>query len=478
MALGKKAKWLYQEFGVSSVVSSGRDTWLVILMRTCRMFAFGAVSLVFALFLSALGYSDVWIGFFLTATMAGEVVISLGISLIADQVGRRRVLFCGAALMVASGMIFIVFENYWLLLLAATIGVISATGGDYGPFRSIEESTLSHLTTASTRADVLSWYVTSASLGSAIGTEISGRIVKALKDTDAKSVKDVYHAMFWVYVVAGVISMVSSSLISKRAELEQKKTTESEVAVELAEPLLDEDEDEEEEHSQPNEPQKPIASSQPKSWFAQMVDNARLSGMSTETKSAVVKLWVLLTVDSLADGMVSYGLTIYYLARKFDVSESYLGDVMSICYILMAISTIFASPLARRLGLVNTMVFTHIPSSAAVLLFPIPQSLPLTVVLLFIRTGLNNMDQGPRAALIAAIVKPDKRTAVMGITSMLRTLAGTLGPSITGLLSSSNKFWVAYVLAGVLRLVYDFGLWYLFTGVNTSADEEDEDDRQ
>lgn len=108
------------------------------------------------------------------------------------------------------------------------------------------------------------------------------------------------------------------------------------------------------------------------------------------------------------------------------------------------------------------MVFTHIPSSTAVLIFPLPTLLWLAVILLWIRAGLNNMDQAPRSALIAGIVKPEERTAVMGITSMLRTLAATTGPMVTGFLAGSNRFWVAFVAAGACRLTYDIGLWILF----------------
>lgn len=131
------------------------------------------------------------------------------------------------------------------------------------------------------------------------------------------------------------------------------------------------------------------------------------------------------------------------------------------------------------------MVFTHIPSSAAVLIFPLPPVFWLTVcgpsvtmhhmltlfqaILLFVRAGLNNMDQAPRSALIAGIVKPEERTAVMGITSMVRTLAATTGPMVTGFLAGSDRFWVAFVAAGACRLTYDIGLWILFGTYTTSA---------
>ena len=120
------------------------------------------------------------------------------------------------------------------------------------------------------------------------------------------------------------------------------------------------------------------------------------------------------------------------------------------------------------------MVFTHLPSSATVLLLPLPKGIPLTVVLFFLRTGLNNMDQAPRAAFIAEVVIPEERTAVMGITSMLRTLASTLGPSTTGLLADSDTFWVAYVTGGSLRTLYDLGPGAMFVKMKLHTREAKE----
>lgn len=476
--LHQPIRWLYNEFGIASVYTTGRDAWLIILARTCRMFAFGAISIIIALFFSSLNFSDFRIGLFMTLTLAGDVILSLLLALVADQVGRRRILFMGGLLMVLSGTVFAFFNTYWVLLLAAIIGVVSATGGDFGPFRSIEESTLSHLTTPSTRSDVLSWYVTTSSLGSAIGTEISGRVVALLRRSGERSVTSVYHSMFWIYVIMGFLTMVFSYMMSGRCEISPTSQGQEQGTM-ASEPLLNEEDeadksDDEDDQFHTDETEisnNSLPNSEPARAFSRfgklgkILQGSGLAQISRESRPVVYKLWFLLTVDSLADGMVSYALTNYYLARKFKLAESLLGDIMSISYFLMAISTIFAGPLARRLGLINTMVFTHIPSSAAVLLFPIPQSIPLTIVLLFIRTGLNNMDQAPRAAFIAAVVKPAERTAVMGITGTLRTLASTVGPSLTGWLAGTDRFWIAFVIAGILRLGYDFGLFFMFVGM-------------
>jgi MFS family permease len=456
-------KWLYREFGVSSVYATGRDAWLIILARTCRMFALGTNSLILALFFSELQFTDYQIGLFMTLTLVGDVFLSALLTQIADRLGRRRVLVVGSLLMVSSGLIFALFDNFWILLFGAVVGVISATGGDFGPFRAIEESMLSQLTTPETRSDVLSWYVTTSTLGSSVGMEASGRIIDMMLTN--WTLLEAYHTIFWIYVVMGVLNMVFMLSLSKKCEAVppvQEMSEESENLLQAGEAKEPVDE---------AESKVPDKAPRKSAWS---IGNL-FTEISKETRSIMYKLWFLLMVDSLADGMVPYSLTTYYMDGKFHLAKSTLGDIYSISYILAGASTIFAGPLARRLGLVNTMVFTHIPSSAAVLLFPWPDSVPMTVLLLFVRTGLNNMDQAPRSAFIAAVVKPAERTAVMGITSMVRTLAATAGPTITGVLAGNDRFWIAFVAAGALRLAYDFGLWALFVNVKLHRHEQAED---
>ncbi|KAH7312533.1 major facilitator superfamily domain-containing protein [Stachybotrys elegans] len=456
---GKSLAWLYHESGMSSVFDTGRDAWLVILARSSRMFAFGAVSLIIALFFAELGFTDPQIGVFMTLTLLGDVVLGLVITLMADSIGRRRVLFAGGLLMVLSGAVFYYFENFWILLLAAIVGVVSANGSDVGPFRAIEESMLSHLTTPKSRADVLSWYVVNSSLGSAAGTEFSGRFIEAMRSRDAWDLRAAYHAAFWIYIAMGAANMLFAFGMSSRCEIAKPSP---DAATEAAQGLLhDQEQDDDDDDDDDDRP----AAAQPKAT------KSRFSSVSSATRSIMYKLWFLLAFDSLADGMVSHTLTNYYLDRKFHMAKSTLGDIISTSHILATISALFAGPLARHIGLVNTMVFTHLPSSAAVLLFPIPSGVVLTIILLFIRHGLNNMDQAPRAAFIAAVVKPEERTAVMGITSTMRTLASTIGPTLTGALAGSDYFWVAFVVAGTLRILYDLGLWAMFINMKLHSHE-------
>ncbi|KAL7622099.1 hypothetical protein AAE478_007601 [Parahypoxylon ruwenzoriense] len=455
-------RWFYHEFGIAAIHETGRNAYLIILARTCRMFAYGTNALILAIFFSALGVSDHQIGLFMTLTLLGDVILGTFLTLVADRIGRRKVLFGGSLLMILSGIVFAVFENFWILLLAAIVGVISITGGDFGPFRSIEESMLSQLTTHSTRADVLAWYVSTALLGSSLGSELSGRFLHFLQSKDDWSEIDSYHALFWIYAVMGAVNLGLVLLLTDACELQPAKEAYTQLPQDEGANNIN--------ASTENTTQLSEAALTPqksRNWivraFGWLTD--RLAQISAPTRSIMYKLWFLLAVDSLADGMVPYSLTNYYMDKKFHPSKSTLGDITSFSYFLGAVSATFAGPLARKIGLINTMVFTHTPSSAAVLFFPFPPYLWMTAILLLIRAGLNNMDQAPRSAFIAAVVKPEERTAVMGITATVRTLAAMAGPSVTGILAASERFWIAFVAAGSCRLAYDFGLYAMFVNM-------------
>ncbi len=273
---------------------------------------------------------------------------------------------------------------------------------------------------------------------------------------------DAYHALFWVYTAMGLVNALLVLPLSEACELKTAQQMYTQVAQEETERggLHELPETE----PVPRHPQQQSLQVLPRTMFSKTKSwlTSRLTQISAPTRSVMYKLWFLLAVDSLADGMVPYTLTNYYMDIKFRPAKSTLGDVTSVSYFMGAVSAVFAGPLAKKIGLINTMVFTHVPSSTAVLLFPVPPVFWGTAALLFMRAGLNNMDQAPRTAFIAAVVKNKERTAVMGVTSMLRTLAALGGPTVTGLLAADDRFWIAFVVAGICRLAYDFGLWAMF----------------
>lgn len=332
-------------------------------------------------------------------------------------------------------------------------------------------SVLSQLTTPTTRSDVLAWYVTTSTFGSSLGSEASGRLIGYLRDGRGWAEIEVYHYLFWIYSAMGIVNAVLVLLLTAECEMEasNEKDSYAEVPQEESHHATSQNN-----HNDPADIEASL-SDPARSWFKRLTSwlTSGLSQISASTRSVMYKLWVLLMLDCLADGMVPYSLTNYYLNDKFHPSLSALGDVTSISYFLGAIGAVFAGPLARKIGLINTMVFTHVPSSAAVLFFPSPPYFWMASALLLVRAGLNNMDQAPRTAFIAAVVKPEERTAVMGITTMLRTLAAMSGPTVTGFLASSNRFWIAFVAAGFCRLAYDFGLYALFVDMKLHEHEKD-----
>lgn len=391
----------------------------------------------------------------------------------------------GSVMMAGSGVVFALFENFWILLVAAVFGIISVTGADCGPFRAVEESILSGLTDEKTRSDVLSWYVTATTMAGAIGAEVAGRTVQVLEKS-SWDLKKAYHALFWGYAAFGVIGSILCLGLSdrceaageKRAEMKERGRgggdgEEEEVLLEAMTPSTTDgfDHDRARSSRQDDLRVKPAQNNKKQSYFSQI---------SKPTRNIMYKLWILLAIDSLADGMTPYSLMNYYVDQKFHLSKSTLGDITSASQFLCAVSAVFAGPLAKRIGLINTMVFTHLPSSIASAFIPLPGTVGPTIGLLLFRAALNSMDQAPRAAFIAAVVKPEERTGVMGITSMLRTLAMSAGPSITGLLSGNGAFWVAFLASSVCRITYDLGLWVLFVNVKVDKDvgrgeEEDGD---
>ncbi|KAI1431231.1 major facilitator superfamily domain-containing protein [Xylaria sp. CBS 124048] len=463
-------RWFYHEFGLASIHTAGRNAYFIILARTCRMIAYGTNSLILAIFFSALEFSDHQIGLFMSLTLVGDVFLGTLLSLIADRVGRRRVLMIGSVMMISSGVMFAVFENFWILLLGAIVGVISVTGSDFGPFRSVEESMLSQLTTPATRSDVLAWHVSLPLLGSSIGSEVSGKVLHWLQTEKGLSEVESYHGLFWIYAAMGLVNLALVALLTETCELQPTDKIYSQIPQEEGDDERSLDDLESPESLTPPDSvadkSKPNRFARGWTWLS-----SRLGQISAPTRSTMYKLWFLLVVDSLADGMVPYSLTNYYLDISFHPSKSTLGDVTSASYFLGAIGATLAGPLARKIGLVNTMVFTHIPSSTAVLLFPFPPYFWMAAGLLLLRAALNSMDQAPRTALIAAVVKPEERTAVMGITSTIKTLAAMTGPTLTGVLAANRHFWVAFVAAGVCRLAYDFGLYGLFINMNLHQNE-------
>ncbi|QDS76873.1 hypothetical protein FKW77_003612 [Venturia effusa] len=487
-------QYLYRLTGLSSVVATGWDAWLIILTRTSRMFAYGFNALIMALFFEEMGYADDLMGLFFTLTLLGDVLLSLLLTLVADGLGRRKVLFGGSALMVLSGAAFALSENYWVLLFAAVVGVISPSGGEIGPFRAIEESTLSHLTVPDTRAEVLTWYIVTATVGTSAGLVFCGNLVDRLQEK-GWTAKEAYHTLFWIYSACGVANMLLTLFLSSKCEAESHSSNQEQKykSVPQAEPsssrspsprthartpsstpLMDSDGRPSPPPAAPAIHSKPPPAPKPKSGGIA----SKFAQISPESRPILYKLTAIMSLDSLSSGMSAQSLLSLYITRRFSIPKGYLGSILSVSSFIAAFMNIWSGAIAKRIGLIKTMVFTHLPSAIFLALLPVPRKLWGTVALLFARSCLSSLDQAPRTAFIAAVVKPGERTAVMGIVNVLKILAQSGGPSVTGLLAGHRLFWLAFVLAGSFKVCYDIGLLTLFVGTKLHKYEGNQENAQ
>ncbi|KAJ9300262.1 hypothetical protein DTO271G3_2379 [Paecilomyces variotii] len=435
------------ELGLASVWQSSRDVKLLCLQRFVRLFAYGGSTLILVSYLSALNISEDRVGLFMTLTLAGDVVISFFLTLYADKMGRKTVLALGSALMASSGVIFALFSDYWILLAAAVFGVISPSGNEIGPFRAVEESTLAHLTPHEILSDIFAWYSLIGTAGTALGMITSGWIINWLQVSKEWDFISAARAIFYIYAIIGGIKFILSLALTSKVEAEKKnkkpqRPQDQQQAPNETEPLLGEAADE-----APVQPQRKMPF---------------LASLDKQLASLFVQLAVLFALDAFASGLAPLSWVTYFFKKKFDIPEGKLGSIFFTTSIISAASMLVASSIAKRIGNVKTMAFTHLPSAVCLAMIPIPSSLPLALTFLILRSCTQSMDVAPRSAFLASVLPSDKRTAIMGAINVVKTCAQSLGPFLTGILASLNLFWVSFVLAGSLKAIYDVGILISF----------------
>ncbi|KAL2144195.1 hypothetical protein VTI28DRAFT_9486 [Corynascus sepedonium] len=454
---------LFFELGLTSLARSPRDVKLLVVQRFVRFVAHGASTLVLVSFLSALGHSRERAGLLMTLTLVGDVLISLLLALSADRLlGRRAVLVLGAALMVVSGLVFAAAPpSFWVLLTAAVLGVISPSGSEVGPFRAVEESVVAHLTPAADRSDVYAWYTLAGIAGNALGILTCGWAVEGATTALNWSFLDAYRAVYLVYAGVGVVKLVLALALTHAVEADQASPPSARGSGDAPSdttPLIG-----------------PDAGSQTGSgktrWWAKL-----LPPLSPESRGITVALCLLFAIDSFASGLAPWSWVTYYFRSRFNLEEGRLGSLFFTTSIVSAVSVALASSLAKRLGNVKAMVFTHLPSSIFLALIPVGSSLPLSISFLILRACTQSMDAAPRSAFLAAVLLPSERTAVMGAINVVKTTAQSLGPFITGVLAGKGLFWVSFVCAGSLKASYDLGLLAVFK--NHRRDRQEERDEQ
>jgi MFS family permease len=400
-----------------------RDGWLLFLTRFIRLFAYGSLSVVLVFYLIGLGLSESQIGVLLTLTLVGDTIVSLYLTTRADRIGRRRMLIVGATLMAAAGLAFAFTHNFLLLILAGTIGVISPSGNEVGPFLSIEQAALSHVVPGRTRTEVFAWYTLGGSLATAIGALCGGTLTHALQKTVMRPVAS-YRVVVILYAALGIILALVFTRLSSAAEV-----------------------------NSPGE----------ESAFPGTLKS--ILGIS-RSRHVVAKLATLFALDSFAGGFVVQSFAAYWFYLRFGVDPGTLGVIFFWANIFAGVSALLASRLASRFGLINTMVVTHLPSNILLILVPLMPNLSLAVLLLLVRFSISQMDVPTRQSYTMAVVSAEERSAAAGITGVARTTGAALSPLFVGFMFARPSLISApFFIAGALKIIYDLLLYREFVGL-------------
>jgi MFS family permease len=409
-------------------LSLTRDARLLFATRFLRLFAYGSLSVVLVFYLVGLGLSESQTGLLLTATLIGDTFVSLYLTTRADRIGRRRMLIVGAALMAVAGMIFASTGNWWLLIVAGTIGVISPSGHEVGPFLSIEQAALAHVVTDRNRTNVFAWYSLAGSVATAFGALAGGTTTQLLQQTTMTPVST-YRVVVILYAASGLVLAALFSRLSSAAEaatLGEKRAVQ---------------------------------------WTL-----GGLSGLD-QSRNRVMKLSALFALDSFGGGFVVQSFAAYWFYLRFGVDPGTLGAIFFWANIFAGLSALLASRLAARIGLINTMVATHLPSNILLILVPLMPTLPLAVTVLLVRFSISQMDVPTRQSYIMAVVTPGERSAAAGITGVARTVGAAISPLLVGFMFARPRLInLPFFLAGTLKIAYDLLLYRAF--VTVRAPEE------
>lgn len=405
--------------------SLGPDGRLLFATRSLRMFAYGFLSIVLVLYLAAIGLDETKIGFLLTMTLLGDVVISLWITSNADRIGRKTMLVFGALLMASVGLVFAITSNYLWLVLVATIGVLSPSDKEVGPFLSIEQASLSQTLSDRDRTAVFAWYNLVGSLAAAFGALAAGIVCHQLSGKDLPEAA-IYRPLVIAYAIFGLLLASLFMILSRSSEAPQRTG----------------------DHLETN----------------------RL-GLSVTSRRIIAKLSGLFALDAFGGGFVLQSIIAYWFHLRYQIDPAILGSIFFFANLAAAASALAASGLAKRFGLVNTMVFTHLPSNVLLILVPLMPNLTMAVIVLLLRFAISQMDVPTRQSYTMAVVQPDERSAASGITTVARSIGAAISPSLAGYcLAHPHLTSMPFFIAGSVKILYDLLLYRAF--VQHNADHQ------
>ena len=391
-----------------------RDSALLVAARITRLFAYGFLSVILVLYLTEIGVSEVSAGLLLTLALAGDAAVSLWLTATADRRGRRRMLLIGAVLMAVGGAVFAATSNWWLLALAATVGVISPTGKEVGPFLSIEQAALTEIVPPARRTHAFARYHLAASVAAAAGALAGGAAVEALRGAGFSSV-EAYRALLVAYAGAGVVLFALFLGLSPSVESGGASAAHRD------------------------------ASARP--WL----------GLH-RSRGVVTRLSALFALDAFAGAFIVQSVMAYWFHVRFGIGEAAIGAILFGANLLAGLTSLGAAWLASRIGLIKTMFVTHLPSNVLLCLVPLMPTLELAVAVLLVRFSISQMDVPTRQSYTMAVVAPDERSAAAGITAIARSAGAALAPALGGLVMASSLA-APFFVSGGLKIVYDLLLY-------------------
>jgi MFS family permease len=403
-----------------------KDGRLLLTARILRTFAYGFLSIVISIYLKLIGFDVFLIGLILTSTLINSVIFTLVASFYADRTGRRKMLVIYAIMMAISGVIFFVTSNYIALIVAGLIGTINVTGTETGAFLSIEQAVLPQTVKDSKKRNTLfAFYNMVGTFAMSAGVLVSG-LPGIIQHQFGLNQIDSIRLLFLAYSILGIGVLGIYLSLSKRVEIMQRRGG-------------GENQDE-------KRIPKPLTQT-----------------LSPASKKIVAKLSGLFAIDSFGGGFVIQSIVSLWFFTKFGADLTLLSYIFSIAGVLTAFSFLASAKIADRIGLINTMVFTHLPSNILLILVAFSPTLPIAIAFYLARMALSQMDVPTRQSYIVAVVKEDERTAAAGITNISRNITQAISPSIAGsILQSVSLLFAPFLLGGLIKIVYDIALYLQF----------------
>ncbi len=392
----------------------------LLVTRILRTFAYGYLAVVVGVYLDQLGLDPTRIGVVLTAAVAGSALMNVFWSLVADRYGRRRTVATMALLMAIGGLVFALADSFLVLVLAGFTGTISATSSEVGVFQTVEQAVLPQTASDERRTWLFSIYNMLGNFAGAFGSLFAASVgffaSLGLRGADA------YRPLFILYAIIGLANLAIFLTLSERIELGR-------------------------------------------------VDGRRRFVGVHRSAGTVAKLSALFGLDAFAGGLVVQSLAAYWFFLRWGLPPEQLAVIFFWVGALSGLSLLAAGWLAGRIGLLNTMVFTHIPSNVLLMLVPLAPAAWLAVGLFLARMSVSQMDVPTRQSYTMAVVDADERTATAGITNVARTAASAMSPTFTGMAFAAASLGAPFLVAGALKIAYDLLIYATFRSVHPPEEQ-------